>query len=233
VLAQQLGELIAALLPFALVMAGAVAVGFVLWLLLRASSRRRGKMSEKQRGQSLVEFLLFLPVFLVIITGIFELGFFFLSYVDLLDASREGARFGVDLDPASAYPDWNCATTTNFYVAIACYAEESFGKPLNPSNGYDDVVVTAYVVQNGSVSFRYPDFERYGNKTSRFSNADVNEFAKIGPCAQGFVIVEMFYRHRQMLGLPLWTWAVPDPIDLYSFTVMPNATATTQTVCPP
>ena len=39
-LAQQLGELIAALLPFVLVMAGALAVGLVLWLVLRASSRR-------------------------------------------------------------------------------------------------------------------------------------------------------------------------------------------------
>jgi len=184
---------------------------------------------DKQRGQSLVELALFLPVFLVIIAGIFELGFFFLDYIDLLDATREGARYGVDLDPASMYPDWNCATTTNFYVAIACYAEESFGKPLNPSNNYDDVVVTAYVVQNGSVSFRYPDYEHYGNQASRFSNADVNEFATIGPCAQGFVIVEMWYLHRQQLGLPLWTWAVPDPIDLYAFSIFPNSTATSMT----
>jgi len=38
-LAQQLGELIAALLPFVLVMAGALVVGLALWLLLKASSR--------------------------------------------------------------------------------------------------------------------------------------------------------------------------------------------------
>jgi len=40
VLAQQLGELVVALLPFVLVMAGALVVGLALWLLLRTSSRR-------------------------------------------------------------------------------------------------------------------------------------------------------------------------------------------------
>ena len=39
-LAQQLGELVVALLPFVLVMAGALVVGLALWLLLRTSSRR-------------------------------------------------------------------------------------------------------------------------------------------------------------------------------------------------
>ena len=180
----------------------------------------------KQRGQSLVEIALFLPVFLILITGIFELGYFFLSYIDVLDATREAARYGADLHPGITKLNKECNTTNDFYAVIACYGAYSLGKNLNPENGYDDVVVSAYIIINGTVSFRYEPWSLYGNQQSRFDNVAINESFGTGPCPQGIVIVEMWYRHKQILGLPLWTWAVPDPIPLYGYTIMPNATAT-------
>jgi len=51
----------------------------------------RAKFKNK-KGQSLVEFVLVLPLILLIIMGIFEFGLMFNSYLTINNASREGAR---------------------------------------------------------------------------------------------------------------------------------------------
>ena len=79
---------------------------------------------------------------------------------------------------------------------------------------------------NSVVYISYPSWSVYGNQASAFDMDAVNEVFGMGPCAQGIVIVEMWYLHKQAMGLPVWTWAVPDPIELYAFSIMPNATAT-------
>jgi Flp pilus assembly protein TadG len=52
--------------------------------------RRRG-----DRGQSLVEFALVIPLFLLILFGILEFGFLLYSRITLINATREGARTAV------------------------------------------------------------------------------------------------------------------------------------------
>jgi Flp pilus assembly protein TadG len=54
-------------------------------------SRRRGK---KQRGQSLVEFALIAPLFLLLVFGIVDFGIAFYSWITITNAAREGARLG-------------------------------------------------------------------------------------------------------------------------------------------
>jgi Flp pilus assembly protein TadG len=49
---------------------------------------------KKQRGQSLVEFALVLPIIILIIFGILEFGRIFSSYIVITHAAREGARIG-------------------------------------------------------------------------------------------------------------------------------------------
>lgn len=46
------------------------------------------------KGQSLVEFALILPVFMLIVLGIFDFGRAIYSYSALHNAAREGARYG-------------------------------------------------------------------------------------------------------------------------------------------
>jgi len=58
---------------------------------LRRSRRRRGK---KQRGQSLVEFALIAPLFLLLVFGIVDFGIAFYSWITITNAAREGARLG-------------------------------------------------------------------------------------------------------------------------------------------
>ena len=47
---------------------------------------------KKQKGQSLVETALVLPIILVLLTGIIDFGLLFNSYLQVSNASREGAR---------------------------------------------------------------------------------------------------------------------------------------------
>ncbi|MBN2795031.1 MAG: pilus assembly protein [Clostridia bacterium] len=49
---------------------------------------------EKQRGQSIVEFALVIPLLLIFVMGIIEFGFMFNAYLTISSASREGARLG-------------------------------------------------------------------------------------------------------------------------------------------
>ena len=178
-----------------------------------------------QRGQSLVEFALALPVLLLVILGIAELGLFFNAYIDMIDATREGARFGTDLDPEHQDTIMDCASTTDFGRAISCLTQGDFHRTLNKDNGYDDIVVTAYSLYSGQVSITFPSFSLYGNQVSRFTPASIRDMVQKGPCAQGIVIIELFYAHKQLLGLPFFTVFVPDPIQLYAYSIFPNGTA--------
>ena len=47
-----------------------------------------------QEGQSLVELALLLPILLLIMTGVLDLGRAFHAYITVVNAAREGARYG-------------------------------------------------------------------------------------------------------------------------------------------
>lgn len=57
------------------------------------------KKKRKQVGQSLVEFALMLPILLLVLAGVLDLGRMFYSYVALTDAAAEGASY------AAIYPN--------------------------------------------------------------------------------------------------------------------------------
>lgn len=60
------------------------------------SRRRNGIRSE--RGQTMTEFAIVLPIFLLLLLGIAQGGVAFNNYIQLTDATRAGARFGAPLD---------------------------------------------------------------------------------------------------------------------------------------
>ncbi len=53
------------------------------------------RLRRSQRGQTLVEFALILPILILILFGILEFGRIFYSYISITNAVREGARIGV------------------------------------------------------------------------------------------------------------------------------------------
>ncbi|MEX2184035.1 MAG: TadE/TadG family type IV pilus assembly protein [Chloroflexota bacterium] len=65
----------------------------------RATSPDAGDVSH--RGQSLVEFAIILPLFLLIFMGIIQLGLLFSAHIGLINGVREAARYG-SLSPTTA-----------------------------------------------------------------------------------------------------------------------------------
>ncbi len=61
--------------------------------LLWAARRTRGR--RRSAGQSLVEFALVLPVFILVLVGLFDLGRAVFAFNTLTNAAREGARLAI------------------------------------------------------------------------------------------------------------------------------------------
>lgn len=115
----------------------------------------------RTRGQSLVELALFLPILLILLSGLVEFGLGLNAYVNVVEAAREGARAGVDGEPGDkgrslvtkvygdgsirlvSSVDPSCTTATrDFYADIACVVQNA-ARPviLNEANG-DDIIIT-------------------------------------------------------------------------------------------
>ncbi len=63
------------------------------------------RIRRRSRGQSLVEFAVVLPVFLLILSGIMDFGFLLYSRMTVINAAREGARVGITYaDTPAAIP---------------------------------------------------------------------------------------------------------------------------------
>lgn len=63
----------------------------IIWSLTGRLSRRR----HARRGQALVEFALVIPVFLLLLIALFDLGRAVFAYNTLTNAAREGARIAI------------------------------------------------------------------------------------------------------------------------------------------
>jgi hypothetical protein len=59
-----------------------------------------GGRGDRGRGQALVEFAIILPVFFLLVAGMFDFGLGIYSDLTLVNAAREGARVGV-IDPGN------------------------------------------------------------------------------------------------------------------------------------
>ena len=60
------------------------------------------RQASRERGASLVEFALLLPVFMMLVLGMFSGGQAYNKKLDVTSATREGARFGATLDDSTA-----------------------------------------------------------------------------------------------------------------------------------
>lgn len=52
------------------------------------------RTDQNEKGQALAEFALVVPVLLILLVGIFEIGYGLNSYLTVVDAARDGARLG-------------------------------------------------------------------------------------------------------------------------------------------
>ena len=64
---------------------------------------RRFLRRRRERAQSLVEFSLVLPIFLIMVFGIIDFGMGLRAYITVAQASREGARYASVGNPAGTF----------------------------------------------------------------------------------------------------------------------------------
>src|SRR3954468_3734039 len=100
--------------------------------------RRRGRT----RGQSLVEFAVVLPIFLLGVCGLFDLGRAVFAYTSLTNAAREGARLAIVNQDATlirqrAFRQSSAVNTPD----PATTFDVSYYKPYNPNDNKNDDAV--------------------------------------------------------------------------------------------
>jgi Flp pilus assembly protein TadG len=86
------------------------------------ASGRSKTLINRGTGQSLVEFALILPLMVLIIAGLFDLGRAFFASITITNAAREGARYGA-LNPD--YITGACNATKNEALASGITISDS------------------------------------------------------------------------------------------------------------
>ena len=91
-------------------------------------SRARAARRDRSRGQSLVEFSVLVPAFMLILFGILEFGFVFTHNLTLEYATREGARTGAALADGGG----NAAACNTIDAQIIAAVERVITSPGSP-----------------------------------------------------------------------------------------------------
>lgn len=125
------------------------------------TTRKRDK-NRGQRGQTMVEFAIVLPIFLLLLLGIAQGGIAFNNYIQLTDATRAGARYGAPL-ACSGSCDRSALVTSKVKASAANLDANQVGVTITTSwqSGTDLRVCASYpfsinliglVVQNGDLN---------------------------------------------------------------------------------
>jgi len=198
---------------------------------------RQGR--SRARAQSLVEIAIALPVLLILLSGMIELGFMLNYYLSLLDCTREAARLWSNGDPFLRDDDRNPVgdDLVGYYQKVAGTVLYSL-QPVNAQDtsrkimldpASDDVVVSVFSV-DGTHVVRFPssmggEYHWFNNQPSAFSDAEIIS-RLIGEAPEtGILLVEIYYAYHQVLALPWITIVIPNPTTLHAYTMMPLSAA--------
>lgn len=230
--------------------------------MLSLPNRIRAGLSrhfQKRRAQAYLELALVLPILIVIMLGLVEVVVYIGRYLDILDLTREAARFASVRDPFDTLVarDQNCSTPDlfDFYYDTACIfsppasssmcTDPNFCNGMNPyvavDPARDDVVISIYTVSGNHVTDVWPASGYWnlsgagenwkkdcqgnlisGTSSPYYTESLVNSMLESGSQpTKGFVAVEVYYCHEQVLGLPGITQFVPNPMRIHAYTIMP------------
>ncbi len=123
----------------------------------RSKSHGPLRIIKHSRGQSLVELALTLPLLLLILLGVIDLGRIYFSYITVVNAAREGARYG-----AGHPQDLNTARTraineslgsgiTLTSVTVTCPSGCAMGNPVRAVVSYNFQLITLYIFGGGTI----------------------------------------------------------------------------------
>ena len=108
------------------------------------------KRTHDERGAALVEFALILPIFMMLVLGMFTGGLAYSTKLSLNGASREGGRYGATLPVKSATCSGGSAMA-RWLQCVADAAIQSAGGDLDAGQSGRSICV-AYVYPSGSAS---------------------------------------------------------------------------------
>ena len=208
----------------------------VFSLFIKTDPPRKGNM-RKTRAQSLVEVAIAFPIFIMLFSGVVEFGFIINTYLSLLDATRDAARWGSGGDPFLAD---KVTSNTDLYYQTAFLVQKRLDPTLEDSNyqgrrivldtAVDDVIVSIYSADHIASGNRVQPLRNPyhllptrdavpGNHPSLFTTQDILNTRVCAAPSAGVLVVEVQYTYHQVLGLP-WMKAF-DPMVLRAYTMMP------------
>jgi hypothetical protein len=139
---------------------------------MKSSNHKPYFSIDRLKGQSFIELALILPVMLLMLMGLVEVSIYIDRYLDILDLTREAARFASLRDPFVPALDQNCSTELfDFYYDTSCIFSPPGGDAscvpndpfcnginasfrMNPAT--DDIVISVYTVTDNAVSNTWP-----------------------------------------------------------------------------
>jgi len=144
----------------------------------------KSRYSGRNRGQSFVELAIVLPVLLFLLIGFVEVGAVIYSYLSMLDAVREAARFASEHDPTvfegPGVGGFCMDDLLHFYQDTACVIVGAGFNPdliLDPTR--DDVTISVFTIDNNIITDRLPNdgdgvWSLYGDNWTRNCDGTLN-----------------------------------------------------------
>jgi len=182
----------------------------------------------REKGQGLVETALILPFLLILVVGLVELGVALQRQIVVVNAAREGARFGA-----------TGATPSDIHKTVLSAASEIFefdeenativvihATTNDIGNGFDEWEEHAY--PEGAAAPHVTDDNVLEDlKKCWMLELEDGGFLEVcgDPRDVKFVIVDIEYDHQSILGLPV-VGALADKIPIGSWTIMRLETPT-------
>jgi hypothetical protein len=141
----------------------------------------------------------------------------------------------------------------SYFYDTSCFfidTEINSSLEISPTD-YADVAISVFTVTNNHVTNRWPNnadgvfslfqtnvggsmvpnwkLDCSGNivRTQPYmTNAQMEAmFQPDAPTEKGFVMVEVYYCYHHKLNLPGLTWAIPNPLRMHAYTIMPSSEA--------
>lgn len=199
---------------------------------------------KRERGQGLLEMALMLPVLLILLIGVAEVGFMLRNYLVVVNASREGGRFAA----RGRYSDENIierVVSAGGTIRAGTFITVPFLRTqgvcgTEPNTG---IIVTHVVMSStgavDSTSVTFSGVRRDepggwrlvepgdGTLTAQIENRHrpstesikaMREAEGYEPMINHIVVVEVFYLHQPLLNSPFVP--LPDPLEMYARTEM-------------
>ena len=207
---------------------------------------KHNQQSHKQnRGQSLIELAVILSLLIFMLVGVVEFGYMLNQYITLVEGTREVARVASKGEPFADPAIGDFRVRPDFLERISILlnggvvgSNQILGS-INPlsldSSIGDDMIISVFSFAGGNVK-RFNEngessdgWRLYGNRSSRFSNADIAAKLSLNASAYpngapntGAILIEVFYHYNQILNL-LQGWT--GPIELHAYSIMPLSAA--------